>query len=88
MVEEAKQLSSESSQRVQVQMERHPLGKRVKIRVESYDAGLGWYTAGCVTVPLHQLPLVEQAIDDMRHISTEDEFADIIPFPATATPAA
>ena len=89
MVEEAKQLSSESSQRVQVQMERHPQGKRVKIRVESYDAGLGWYTAGCVTVPLHQLPLVEQAIEDMRNISTEDEFADIIPFPGmTATPAA
>jgi hypothetical protein len=90
MVEEAKQLSSESSQRVQVEMEQHPQGRRVKIRVESYDAGLGWYTAGCVTVPLHQLPLVEQAIDDMRHaINTEDEFAEIIPFPgAMTTPAA
>jgi len=62
-------------------MQLHPQGKRVKIRVESYDNGLGWYTAGCVTVPLHQLPLVQQAIDDMRKISTEDEFADIIPFP-------
>jgi hypothetical protein len=89
MIEEAKQLAAESSQRVQVQMERHPQGKRVKIRVESYDAGLGWYTAGCVTVPLHQLPLVEQAIEDMRHLSTDDEFADIIPFPGmTNTPAA
>jgi hypothetical protein len=89
MVEEAKQLTSESSQRVQVEMQRHPQGKRVKIRLESYDDILGWYTAGCVTVPLHQLPLVQQAIDDMRHLSTENEFADIIPFPGlTSTPAA
>jgi len=70
-----------SSQRVQVQMERHPEGKRVKIRVESYDAGLGWYTAGALTVPLHQLPLLEQAVEDMRRVSPDDEFADIIPFP-------
>ena len=79
MVEEAKLF--ESSQRVQVQMERHPQGKRVKIRVESYDDGLGWYTAGSLTVPLHQLPLLEQAVDDMRKISQEEEFAEIIPFP-------
>lgn len=79
MVEEAK--IAESSQRVQVQMERHPQGKRVKIRVESYDAGLGWYTAGALTVPLHQLPLLEQAMDEMRRLPAEDEFADIIPFP-------
>ena len=72
---------AESSQRVQVQLERHPQGTRVKIRVESYDAGLGWYTAGALTVPLHQLPLLEQAVEDMRRVSTDDEFADIIPFP-------
>ena len=79
MVEEAK--IAVDSQRVQVQMERHPQGKRVKIRVESYDAGLGWYTAGALTVPLHQLPLLEQAVEDMRRVDTADEFADIIPFP-------
>jgi len=87
IVEEA--AIAESSQRVQVQMERHPQGKRVKIRVESYDAGLGWYTAGALTVPLHQLPLLEQAVEDMRRVSTDDEFADIIPFPGMVTePAA
>lgn len=87
MVEEAK--LSESSQRVQVQMERHPLGKRVKIRVESYDQGLGWYTSGSLVVPLHQLPLLEQAVEDMRRMPQEEEFADIIPFPGmAANPAA
>ena len=79
MVEEAK--IAVDSQRVQVQMERHPQGKRVKIRVESYDAGLGWYTAGALTVPLHQLPLLEQAVEEMRRVEIADEFADIIPFP-------
>jgi hypothetical protein len=87
MVEEAK--IAVDSQRVQVQMERHPQGKRVKIRVESYDAGLGWYTAGALTVPLHQLPLLEQAVEEMRRVDTADEFADIIPFPGmTSEPAA
>ena len=87
MVEEAK--VAENSQRVQVQMERHPQGKRVKIRVESYDAGLGWYTAGALTVPLHQLPLLEQAVEDMRRVTLDDDFAEIIPFPGiTSVPAA
>ena len=83
MVEEAK-LHSEHSQRVQVQMERHPQGKRVKIRIENYDAGLGWYTSGSLTVPLHQLPLLEQAVEEMRTLNREEEFAEIIPFPGMA----
>ena len=87
MVEEAK--LSESSQRVQVELERHALGKRVRIRLESYDQGLGWYTSGSLIVPLHQLPLLEQAVDEMRRTPQEEEFADIIPFPGTAAnPAA
>jgi hypothetical protein len=61
----------------------------VKIRVESYDQGLGWYTSGSLVVPLHQLPLLEQAVEDMRKCPQEDEFADIIPFPGLAdNPAA
>jgi len=79
MVEEAK--LCESAQRIQVEMERHVYGKRVKIRVENYDSGLGWYSSGSLTVPLHQLPLLEQAIDDMRTVDHNDEYADIIPFP-------
>ena len=87
MVEQAK--VSESAQRVQAELQRHVSGKRVKIRVENYDSGLGWYTSGSLTVPLHQLPLLEQAIEDMRNINREDEFAQIIPFPGPmAEPAA
>ena len=81
MVEEAK--LCESAQRIQVELERHVYGKRVKIRVENYDSGLGWYSSGSLTVPLHQLPLLEQAIDDMRSVDHSDEYADIIPFPGT-----
>jgi hypothetical protein len=79
MVEEAKLF--ESAQRVQVELERHVYGKRVKIRMENYDSGLGWYTSGSLAVPLHQLPLLEQAINDMRAIDRGEEFAQIIPFP-------
>ena len=87
MVEEAK--LCDSAQREQVELERHVHGKRVKIRVENYDSGLGWYTSSSLAVPLHQLPLLEQAIDDMRTVSREDDYAEIIPFPGPMTePAA
>lgn len=87
MVEEAK--LCESAQRIQVELERQVYGKRVKIRVENYDSGLGWYSSGSLTVPLHQLPLLEQAIDDMRTVDHNDDYADIIPFPGpTIDPAA
>ena len=87
MVEEAK--VCENAQRVQVELERHVYGKRVKIRLENYDSGLGWYTSGSLAVPLHQLPLLEQAIEDMRTVDRAEEFAQIIPFPGPmAEPAA
>ena len=84
MVEEAK--ICECAQRVQVAMERHAEGKRVKIRVENYDSGLGWYSSGSLTVPLHQLPLLEQAVADMRSVQRDDEsdYGNIIPFPGPA----
>lgn len=84
MVEEAK--ICECAQRVQVVMERHAQGKRVKIRIENYDAGLGWYTSGSLIVPLHQLPLLEQAVAEMRSVQHEDEseYGKIIPFPGWA----
>ena len=71
----------EPSQRVQVQLETRSTGKRVKIRVENHDEGLGWYTSGALTLPLHELPLLEQALAEMRSCPTEVECADIIPFP-------
>ncbi|HEX7861954.1 MAG TPA: hypothetical protein VF773_16585 [Verrucomicrobiae bacterium] len=79
MVESASAV--ENSQRVQVQMLPHPHGKRLKIRIESFDEKLGWYTSGSLMLPLHQLPLLEQAVAEMRSVNRKDEFADIIPFP-------
>lgn len=80
MIEQAQ--VADSSQRVQVELERHAGGKRVKIRVESYDDVLGWYTAGSLTVPLHQLPLLEQAVEEMRWTDRgAEEYGQIIPFP-------
>ena len=79
MLDQAKSL--EASQRVQVEMETRASGKRVKIRVENHDEGLGWYTSGSLCLPLHELPLLEQAIADMRRCPVNEEFADIIPFP-------
>lgn len=83
MVEEAK--LCECAQRIQVAMEGHSQGKRVKIRVENYDQGLGWYTSGSLTVPLNQLPLLEQAVLQMRTTEREDreEYGQIIPFPGS-----
>ena len=76
------------SQRIQVEIEPisvggQPCDKRVKIRVENYDETLGWYPSGSLTLALHQLPLLEQAISEMRAGTADDvPFADkIIPFP-------
>ena len=70
-------------QRVQVGVEGHASAKRLKISVESYDEGLGWYPAGSLTIPMHQLPLLEQALQAIRHESALDNSTPgkIIPFP-------
>jgi hypothetical protein len=34
-----------------------------------------------LVIPLHQLPLVEQAIEEMRGAAAEEQYAEIIPFP-------
>lgn len=75
-------------QRVNVEMECTPHGRRVKIRTENHDEGLGWYTSGSLTLPLHQLPLLEQAVAEMRRQAREEqEFAKIIPFPGLSSEA-
>ena len=73
----------EQSQRVRVEMESHRTGRRVKIRLENYEERLGWYTAGSLSLPLHQLPLLEQAVEEMRvaDLSEEPLSDKIIPFP-------
>ena len=68
-------------QRVQVETESHCGGRTVKIRVERYEERLGWYTASSVSFPLHDLPLLEQAIAAMRD-GDDSQTEKIIPFPA------
>ena len=75
------QQTCDNAQRIQVELQTRPEGKEVRIRLESYDTGLGWYSSGSLTLPLHQLPLLEQAIADMRN-EPPLETAEIIPFPA------
>ena len=75
--------SVDQLQRISVEMERHPQEQRVKIRVEHYEEKLGWYSAGSLSLPLHQLPLLEQAVETMRAIESSEESLSrkIIPFP-------
>jgi hypothetical protein len=81
------QQTTENGQRIQVELQTRAEGKEVRIRLESYDEGLGWYSAGAINLPLHQLPLLEQAIADMRKEPLA-EAAEIIPFPGLAEQAA
>lgn len=82
MLEPSQQLL-QHAQRVQVEMQTDADEKRVAIRLESFDDGLGWYSSGSLTLPLAQLPLLEQAIAEMRRSksSREDDDDKIIPFP-------
>jgi len=70
----------EQSQRIQVERESD---RTVKIRVESHDPRLGWYTSASLSLPLHQMALLEQAIEEMRRGSDGNLPAEgnIIPFP-------
>ncbi len=78
--------SSAQCQRVQAELETTRNGKRVRIRVENFDEKLGWYTSAALSLPLHQLPLLEQALVQMRAgaAAAESSSGQIIPFPGTA----
>ena len=59
-------------------------GRRaVKIRVEGFDEQLGWYSSGSLTLGIEQLPLLEQAVAEMRQIERNrtEHVCEIIPFP-------
>jgi hypothetical protein len=58
--------------------------RQVKLRVESFDDRLGWYSSGSLTLTLEQLPLLEQAIAEMRTYARacNDQPCEIILFPA------
>ncbi|HZO86406.1 MAG TPA: hypothetical protein VFC26_14400 [Verrucomicrobiae bacterium] len=75
--------ASSPIQRIQVTLEPRD---RAKICLESYDDNLGWYTAASLSIPLHQLPLLEQAIERMRveNPTPGQSAAKIIPFPGAA----
>jgi hypothetical protein len=56
----------QDSQRIQVAKELNDGVKTLKITVERHDAALGWYTAGALALPLHQLPLLQQALEEIN----------------------
>lgn len=61
----------------------------VRISLERHGDELGWYTAGSMCIPLCQLPVLEQALDEL---SASQSFPctegiggrKIIPFPLLA----
>ncbi len=57
------------------------MGRRVKIEVENHDPVLGWYTSGALALPLEQLPILEQAVDEIRRCPDTEQYGKIIPFP-------
>ena len=65
----------------------HPAGRRVKIRVESFDENLGWYTSGSLSLPIHQLPLLEQALSALGAEDDSETRSDekVIAFPGLIT---
>jgi hypothetical protein len=75
--------ATEQRQRLRVEMEARETGKRATIRLESFDERLDWYTSGSLSLPLHQLALLEQAIADMRARASSEQGSGekIIPFP-------
>lgn len=53
-------------QRIEVTKEVAGANATVKISLERYSETLGWYAAGALSIPLHQLPLLQQALDEMK----------------------
>jgi hypothetical protein len=81
-------------QRVQVTRDTQGAEVVIRISLERHDTALGWYTAGSMCIPLCQLPVLEQALDEMSAsqclISIKTTCAEtgcarkIIPFPLLA----
>lgn len=72
----------QQAQRLHITLEGDSSAQRVNLKVESYADGIGWYAAGSISFPIHQLPLLEQAIADIsRQSDSASGPAEIIPFP-------
>ena len=71
----------EQSQRIRVELARTE--QLVKICVEHYDESLGWYNSASLSLPLHQLPLLQQAVEEMRASTCPPPAGTdkIVPFP-------
>ena len=76
---------AQECQRVQVTREMQGDDPVVRISVERFHRVLGWYTASALTLPVCQLPLLEQAIAELSSVERNNNEADsgrkIIPFP-------
>ena len=52
-------------QRVQVARDTQGTEQVIRISLERHDDALGWYTAGSMCIPLCQLPVLQQALDEL-----------------------
>ncbi len=71
------------AERIQAELQHDSTGTRVRISVEGYDEARGWCAIGSIDFPLHELPLLEQALVEMRAgaKSSTKVPTNIIPFP-------
>lgn len=71
------------SERVSAEVVDTNEARKIKLRVETYNDGLGWYSSGSLMLGIEQLPLLEQAISQMRQMerARENHSCVILPFP-------
>jgi hypothetical protein len=74
-------------QRIDVVKQGQGVDAQLKISIERFDECLGWYLAGGLTIPIHQVPLLQQALEEMKSaacaecVGSECPAKKIIPFP-------
>jgi hypothetical protein len=75
------------AERIEAHIEALPSGRSLKIRLLGYDENLGWYTVGALSLPVHQLPLLQQALAGVRQadLTSASPGSNVIPFPGLKT---
>jgi hypothetical protein len=63
----------DQSQRMNVDLDSEGGARVYRITLERYDESLGWYTAGSLCIPLHQLPLLQQALTELGTVNRANE---------------
>ena len=82
------QSSLQKCQRIQAFKEMQGAEAVIKLVVERFDPSLGWYAAGGLTFPIHQLPLIQQTLAELSGSEQglpggeEGPARKVIPFPA------